>query len=262
MLCSKNMLIGMMSFTAVAAIGTTVQAGTNLVLNPSFSGTIGGGGYTVLTSSGSAGGFTAQSATNDPANWGGDAPNTTQTYWSVGIQTATTSGGGGLSSTDVNNNPVSGNVGYANNTGDYLFQDVGALQANTSYNLTVGVGSKVGGSVATAMLYNGTITGVQTLTTGSTGVLASGSYVGPSPVVNYLTVTYTTGATVSGDLTVILGEDLQATPTTAPGTFLQSSFFNPVLTATTTATPEPAELGLFAIGGMGLLLLRRRRQTA
>ncbi len=260
MLSSKNMLISIMSLAALSAIGTA-HAGTNLILNPSFAGNIGGGGYTELATTG-GGGFTAQSATNDPANWGGNVPNNTQTYWSVGIQTATGSGGAGLTATDVNNNPVTGNVGYANNTGDYLFQDVGALQANTTYSLVVGVGSKTTGAVATAMLYNGPITGVDALTTASPNVLASGSYVSPSPTVNYLTVNYTTGATVSGDLTVILGEDLQATPTTTPSTFLQSSLFNPTLTATTTATPEPASLALLAIGSLGVLAIKRRKCQA
>ncbi len=75
-----------------------------------------------------------------------------------------------------------------------------------------------------------------------------------------LTVNYTTGATVSGDLTVILGEDLQATPTTTAGIFEQSSLFNPTLTATT--TPEPASLAFLAIGLLGVMAIKRRKCQA
>ncbi len=258
MLNTKALVLGALS-VGIAGLFSNAHASTNLLQNPGFSGTLqNGGNWTALVSSGAY----APQTNSTLADWGGAVPNTTQSYWSVGFQAATTSNGAGLTATDVNNNPVTGNVGDSNNTGDYEFQDVGALQANTTYTLTVGVGSKTTGAVASALLYNGTISSVLPLTTASSGVLASGSYLTPSPVVNYLTVSYTTGATVSGDLTVVLGEDLQASPTTSPTTFLQSSFYNPILTATTTATPEPAELGLFAIGGMGLLMLRRRRQLA
>ena len=75
-----------------------------------------------------------------------------------------------------------------------------------------------------------------------------------------LTVNYTTGATVSGDLTVILGEDLQATPTTTAGIFEQSSLFNPTLTAT--PTPEPASLAFLAIGLLGVMAIKRRKCQA
>ena len=155
-------------------------------------------------------------------------------------------------------NLVGTQIGFADAVGDNttltsqsdnssLYQDVGALQPNTTYTLTVYTG-----------FYNGYSTGqfgVLQLVNGVTDtgtVLNSVTYTSSTTwpyAFEDVNLSYTTGSAVSGDLTLVLGS-------AAPGN--DSIGFNNVR-LTATAVPEPAALGLFAVGGMGLLLVGRKR---
>jgi hypothetical protein len=131
-----------------------------------------------------------------------------------------------------------------------LYQDVGALVPNTTYSLTVYTGfsnAYSSGEFGVLQLVNGT---------SDTGTVLNSLTYTPSTVWPYafenVNLTYTTGSTVSGDLTLVLGV---AAP--AGGDFI--GFNNVQLTAT--PVPAPATIGLFALGGIGLLLIGRRRKT-
>ncbi len=127
-----------------------------------------------------------------------------------------------------------------------LYQDVGALLPNTVYSLTVYTGFNSGyasGEFGVLQLVNGT---------SDTGTVLNGTTYDSSALTSFgnVTLDYTTGSTVSGDLTLVLGA---AAPTGGD----QVGFNNVRLTAN--PVPEPASLGLFAVGGLGLLLLNRRK---
>ena len=113
-----------------------------------------------------------------------------------------------------------------------IYQDVGALQPNTTYTLTVAIGSRADrfNSPGIISLNNGTDnTGI---------VLASG---GGLPATQNTwqdyTVTFTTGASVSGDLTIVLS--------VIGGGTIQADFDNVQLTATPAAvTPPPTPVAV------------------
>ncbi len=129
-----------------------------------------------------------------------------------------------------------------------LYQDVGALQPNTTYSLTVYTGFSNGyitGEFGVLELVNGT--------SDAGSVLNSVTYT-PSTAWPYpfedVSLSYSTGSAVSGDLTLVLG-------VAAPAGGDQIGFNNVQLTAT--PVPEPAALGTLAAGGIGLLLVGRNR---
>ena len=140
-----------------------------------------------------------------------------------------------------------------------IYQDVGALLSNTTYNLSVFVlenSSKWGmGTTGEIALFN-TVADSNTLTQSAAGsLLSSHSVVVSDPGVT-LTTSYTTGASVSGDLTIELLVPMLS-PTNSPsGT--EAHFTNVSLNA----VPEPASLGLLGVGGLGLLLVGRKRNLA
>jgi hypothetical protein len=119
-----------------------------------------------------------------------------------------------------------------------IYQDVGALQPNTPYALTVAIGSRADrtNSPGIISLINGT---------DNTGtVLASG---GGLPATHNTwqdyTVTFTTGATISGDLTVALS-------VLGDATLIQADFDNVRLTT----TPIAPTLGAPKVSGGKLIL--------
>jgi hypothetical protein len=148
---------------------------------------------------------------------------------------------------------------YVNNDGtgaatDGIYQNVGVLLADTTYTLTVAVGSRLDWSPGpngqgTLSLLNGTDqTGAVLASTTSSVASQTGTFTDYS-------ATFTTSGSVSGDLIV----DLSVVGT--PGTFTQGDFDNVELTAST--VPEPGALALLG-GGLALLpvVLRRKQASA
>ncbi len=131
----------------------------------------------------------------------------------------------------------------------HIFQDVGSLQANTTYTLTVALGQRLdrtNGSTAIS-LYNGT-----SGTTDPTLLATLDSTTGVSAVAGSFqdfVVTFTTGSSVSDNLFV-------GASYTGDGT-IQASLDNFRLDATVVPEPGAVVISLASIGG--LLLVRRRR---
>jgi HpiC1 cyclase/PEP-CTERM motif len=143
------------------------------------------------------------------------------------------------------------NEGPSDPTGG-IYQDVGTLQANTTYTLTVAIGLRSDftpgnlGSPGIISLINGS-DNTGTLLTSNSGIPTT-----PGTWLDY-DVSYTTGASVSGDLTVQLS--------VAPASTYQADFDNVRLDAT--PVPEPSTFALLG-GGLALLslIILRRKQVS
>lgn len=140
--------------------------------------------------------------------------------------------------------PADGNQAAYLNRQAHIYQNVGALQANTLYTLTVAVGNRKdlgsGQNGGIISLYNGT-------DPNGTLLAVSPDFMAPAGTFQDLTITFTTGSTVSGDLTISLKQT-----TTANNT----AFDNVRLTAV--AVPEPSTFALLPLLG-GAFFFRRRR---
>jgi hypothetical protein len=145
---------------------------------------------------------------------------------------------------------------YINNDGnggvtDGVYQDVGALLANTTYTLTVAIGSRAdwagGNGQGTISLLNGVDqTGTLLASTTSNVGAQTGTFTD-------FTATFTTSGSVSGDLIV----DLSVVGT--PSVFTQGNFDNVHLDAT--VVPEPATFALLGGGLLLSLIALRRKQV-
>jgi hypothetical protein len=141
---------------------------------------------------------------------------------------------------------INDNAGTAT---DGIYQDVGTLLADTTYTLTVAIGSRADWSPGpngqgTISLLNGNDqTGTLLASTTSDVVSQTGTF-------SDFTITYTTAGSVSGDLIV----DLSVVGN--PSAFSQGNFDNVRLEAS--AVPEPGTLALVG-GGLALLPVLRRR---
>lgn len=135
-----------------------------------------------------------------------------------------------------------------------VYQDVGALAADTTYTLTVAIGQRAGSGPGPNGSWSPGIISLLNGTDNTGTVMATG---GGQPTMpnswEDFTASFTTGATVSGDLTVELSV------LDAPS--IQSDFSNVELTAQ--AVPEPGTYALLA-AGLALMpfITRRRRQVA
>jgi hypothetical protein len=218
-----------LSLTAVGALATA-QASPVTVNNYSFEAVTGNN----LSSVSGWGGF----GYNDPSDIGA----------AVGSANGFSAAPDGLNELYVNC--------WQGQTSAGIFQDVGLLQANTTYTLTVAIGLR-------GDLVNGSsdiwLPGVISLLNGTdnTGtVLATG---GGRPATadtwQDYTVTFSTGALVSGDLTIMLSDAYAGFTNPNLG---QADFDNVRLDAT--PVPEPGACALLG-GGLALfsVVLRRRR---
>lgn len=132
----------------------------------------------------------------------------------------------------------------------YLYQNVGALLPNTIYTLTIAIGvgrfdsSPPDGFIS---LINGTDHTGTVLDSGDVNTLGMGQYAN-----NFkdLTATFTTGASVTGDLVISIE--------TIGGFSGVSSMRLDNVRLTTETIPEPASLALLSLGGF-LIQWRRRR---
>jgi hypothetical protein len=135
--------------------------------------------------------------------------------------------------------------GWVNGGDDYLYQDVGALLPNTTYTLTVACGSPGGtayGGVGSGnnqpMEIIELLNGNNVLTGTTNNIAASGTVLAVSPTITPPdgtfadnTITYATGATVSGDLTVLLEN-------TSSGAHEQAMFDDVRITGIVVAPPQ------------------------
>jgi len=138
--------------------------------------------------------------------------------------------------------PAQGNqLLFINST--YAYQDVGPLHAGTIYTLTVAAGI--------INPPNGPATGLIELLNGTNnlGTLLNSTVVTPTDnVLADFTTTFSTGNSVSGDLTIELAKTSGS----------QILYDNVQLTA----VPEPASLILCGLGAISLFAVARRRRKA
>ena len=148
---------------------------------------------------------------------------------------------------------------FTDYTGAAIYQDVGAMQPNTTYSLSVLVQGNNSpgwgyGSSGRIALVN-TAADSNTATQSSAGTLLASNSVEVADPGTTITATYSTGSVVSGDLSIELS-------VIAPNPTVNSSSTEAWFTDVgLTAVPEPAALGLLGVGGLGLLLVRRRRMA-
>ncbi len=160
-------------------------------------------------------------------------------------------------SLDVNG--LTSSIDNPGSSGATFYQDVGTLAPDTTYTLSVLTGSGGYGGNGTAeiaLVNTAADSDTSTQLPGGT-TLNSTSYTVLQNGYATETVSYTTGASVSGDLSIELA---LMGPTTGPSPQARVFFTNVGLTSS--AVPEPASLGLLAVGGLGLLLVGRKRKLA
>ena len=206
--------------------------------------------------------FVTPSADTVVPGWGfvfGAASNpAASSYWSGGNQTlaqASLTGGDGTQAGDVNGGS------------DLMYQDVGSISSNTTYTLTVAVAQPPSGKygnnaadLATVALANGAVSSSGTYAVLPTVNSANESTFTPAAgALTDETVTLTTGAGATGDLTILLEN---ATPITdATGAAIQSQINFDNVRLTSSAVPEPAPFALLLAAAGAVCLLRRRKTS-
>jgi hypothetical protein len=158
----------------------------------------------------------------------------------AGVQSFTTAS---FSSAQPLASPADGSQAAYVAHGDKIYQDVGTLLANTTYTLTLAVGQRIetanqGGGIF--KLINGTTDLGTVLATSTLSLPTAGTFTSQS-------ITFTSGATVSGDLTIALFQTSGA----------QVVFDNVQLTAL--SVPEPQWWMLQLMGMISFLGIWLRR---
>jgi len=143
-----------------------------------------------------------------------------------------------------------------------IFQDVGVLQADTTYQLTVAYGRGLfdghpGGFIA---LLNGTDDTGTVLASESVIPFNTGGSYGNATFVD-MSLSFTTGSSVSGSLTIELAGTGGFTDPTGVVGGEGAVFDNVRLDAETAAAPEPSTYALMASGLLVLLGIQRRRRN-
>lgn len=164
----------------------------------------------------------------------------------AGIQLFTTAS---FDSADPLPAPADGNQALYIAHGDTVYQDVGALLADTTYDLTLAVGQRLesanqGGGIFE--LVNGSTDAGTVLVASTLDTPTAGTF-------NLQSISFTTGNAVSGDLSIVLKQ--------TSGN--QVIFDNVQLTDQ--AVPEPTTMAFFIFGLLGaitLFLFRRRNLFA
>lgn len=126
-----------------------------------------------------------------------------------------------------------------------IFQDLGALQPNTIYTLTVAIGSRADriNSPGIISLYSGFDP------VGGTLLATGGGIPAIQNTWEDYTISFTTGSIVSDNLIISLS--------VLPAGTIQAAFDNVRLDAT--AVPEPSTVAMLALGGLAAVGLVRRR---
>jgi hypothetical protein len=223
----------------------TAHAQSVTVNNPSFEAQVlPTGGLTVTTPNGPTGwtGYNIGSGGN----------------WDIGVQSA---GGTDYTVFSPLATPAQGNnylwLNRFNGNGTQItgvYQDVGSLLADTTYTLTVAIGQRNDSAPNSQPAWSPGIISLLNGTDYTGTVLATGGGLPARNTWQDYTVSYTTGATVSGDLLI----DLSVLDSPS----IQADFDNVSLTAT--PVPEP---GAYALLGGGFILfsitmLRRKQVSA
>jgi len=148
------------------------------------------------------------------------------------------------------------NIAYTTANG-FMIQMAGEIQPNTTYTLTADIGPSI-------YWYGlSSFAGVEIAEFNSSGNfvadLAYVGYAGPNPIADpgpgnmtKVTVTYTTGDTVTAGNQIVVALGINQTPEGGRGAIWD----NVVLTAN--AVPEPATMGLLVLGSIAGLLRRRK----
>jgi hypothetical protein len=222
---SSLILTALSLVMALTGAGTS-QAQAIAINNASFeSPVVGPGGYT----DNSVQGWTIDGTAN----------------YTAGVQDF---GSGDFSSYDPLAAPADGDQALFVAHGGIVYQDVGALAADTTYTLTLAVGQRLSGGSN-----DNTGGGIFELINGTTDtgtVLAASTLDTPAEgTFNLQSLTYTTGDSVSGDLAIAL---LQTSGN-------QVVFDNVQLTAG--AVPEPSIVLLLALGGVATMAVMHYRRS-
>lgn len=142
-------------------------------------------------------------------------------------------------------------------TGDGIQQTLAAnFTANTSYTLTVAVGTRAGNLANTAFLDLQLLAGSTVIAASSARNLTADSFADFSLTFDALAAGSTFNSVLGQALTIRFLEN----DTGLPGTVFEADIDNVRLTSVTTV-PEPASSALLALGVLGLAALRRRRNS-
>jgi hypothetical protein len=247
-----------------------ILAGVSSLSMPATPITVPNGNFLSSTNAGHIGGAVIGSPISNQGIGSASGPWNGSTSGILGLVAApsmtisTTGGYGNTGSAEISGVVNTAVIGNPLDNGAFFSQTLSsAFQANTTYTLTADVYT---GSVLTASLLANRSVGIALANgTGLGNLLASTTTVNPS-LVNLsllsancyeLSLTYTTGSSVSGNITV----DLLDTPSgLATANLFSDVVFSNVTLDAVSPTPEPATMGITGILLVaGALVVRKRK---